>query len=216
MDSFHSDEQFPSEPNSNRQRLSIREEQKLMTRERLLDAAFEIFARSGFRNTTIDEIVKRAGATRATFYLHFNDKIDVAAGLGRRSGPAVARSFRDLDNVTDPTPEKIRAWVTDYFESRRESTVLNHVLNEAITSEVKFAQEYIEYLGRIADLVMVNTLGRFPEDRRARGRSKIILLIIMLQRAEFHVNCQNLDLGGLSAVEVLADMIWREMFTADQ
>ena len=82
-------QQSPSVP-----RLSIREEQKLRTRDRLLDAAFEVFSAVGYRAATIDEIMKRAGANRATFYLHFSDKLDIAAGIGRRSSMAVSDRFR--------------------------------------------------------------------------------------------------------------------------
>src|ERR1700756_4261765 len=53
---------------------SLREAQKEFTRQRLLDAAEELFESVGYRSATIEEIANRAGANRATFYLHFQGK----------------------------------------------------------------------------------------------------------------------------------------------
>lgn len=54
-------------------------------RERVLDAAYELFARRGIRDVGIDEIVTRSGVARATLYRHFNSKDELAlAFLERR------------------------------------------------------------------------------------------------------------------------------------
>ncbi|MGA9754367.1 MAG: TetR family transcriptional regulator, partial [Desulfobaccales bacterium] len=44
------------------------------TRQRLLEAAGEVFAKKGFRNTTIREICRRARANLAAVNYHFGDK----------------------------------------------------------------------------------------------------------------------------------------------
>lgn len=43
----------------------------------LLEAAFDRFTKLGINDTTIDEIVKKAGVAKGTFYLYFRDKYDV-------------------------------------------------------------------------------------------------------------------------------------------
>src|SRR3954468_19237775 len=45
-------------------------------RERILVAMYELVAKRGYRGTTIEHIVKRAGISRATFYEHFDDRDD--------------------------------------------------------------------------------------------------------------------------------------------
>jgi AcrR family transcriptional regulator len=193
-------------------RLSIREEQKQRTRERLLDAAFEVFKEVGFRSATIDEIMKRAGANRATFYLHFHDKIDIAAGLGRRSATRVADRFRLLDNLVSPTREDVRAWLVDDFAEKLKDKVLLHVIQEASASDPAFGQEYLDYFGRIAERVMVNTVARWPEEQRPLARSKIVCLFIMMDRIEFHHLCQNLDFRGCDPLDAVAGILWNELF----
>jgi AcrR family transcriptional regulator len=49
----------------------------LATREQLVDAARDIFARDGFELARLEEIAAAAGKTRGAFYAHFRDKEDV-------------------------------------------------------------------------------------------------------------------------------------------
>jgi len=194
-------------------RPSIREEQKLRTRDRLLDAAFEVFSEVGFRAATVDVIMKRAGANRATFYLHFPDKLAIAAGIGRRSATAVAERYRMLDNLVAPDRADVRAWVMEHLEDRRKDRVLVHVINEAITSDARFGQEYIDYFGRVAERVMVKTVARWPAPQRPLVRMKVVCLFIMMQRIEFHWFGQELNFGsGVITVDAITDILWNELF----
>lgn len=43
----------------------------------LFSAAYELFTTKGANNTAIDDIVKKAGVAKGTFYLYFKDKYDI-------------------------------------------------------------------------------------------------------------------------------------------
>ena len=43
-------------------------------RERILETAYELFARHGIQAIGVDEIIRRAGVAKATFYHHFASK----------------------------------------------------------------------------------------------------------------------------------------------
>jgi AcrR family transcriptional regulator len=212
-DELHAWETTPSATSVNGAKLSLREEQKLRTRDRILDAAFELFQEVGFRAATIDEIMKRAGANRATFYHHFKDKIEIAAGIGRRSAKVVAERFRRLDNLVAPTREDIRAWLEVDFADRRKDDVLVHIIHEAMTTDPEFGQEYLDYCGRVAERVMVNTVARWPEEQRAHARSRVVCMFVMLDRVEFHMLCQGLSFGACDPLDVLAEILWNELFS---
>jgi AcrR family transcriptional regulator len=47
------------------------------SRDRLRQAAIELYGERGFENTTVAEIAKRAGLTERTFFRHFADKREV-------------------------------------------------------------------------------------------------------------------------------------------
>ncbi|MEM9074262.1 MAG: TetR/AcrR family transcriptional regulator [Myxococcota bacterium] len=50
-------------------------------RQQILDAARDLFVEKGYVATTVDDIVTRVEVARGTFYLYFDDKLDVFSAL---------------------------------------------------------------------------------------------------------------------------------------
>lgn len=111
--------------------MSLREAQKELTRTRLLDAAAGLFARKGYAATTIEEIATTAGATRATFYLHFASKSDIVHGLYAALVEYDADYAHLIEVCRDPAEPALRAWLdafvagldspANYWEALREA-----------------------------------------------------------------------------------------------
>jgi AcrR family transcriptional regulator len=53
------------------------------TRERLVQAALDLFTEQGYDATTVNEIAERAGVTKMTFFRHFPDKREVLFAAGQ-------------------------------------------------------------------------------------------------------------------------------------
>ncbi|MCD0442437.1 TetR/AcrR family transcriptional regulator [Glycomyces sp. A-F 0318] len=76
-------------------------------RQRLVDAATELFYAYGLRAVSVDKVIEAAGTTKVTFYRHFKSKDDlVVAHLERRAaieregiGAAVAAAGGEADAV---------------------------------------------------------------------------------------------------------------------
>jgi AcrR family transcriptional regulator len=64
---------------------TVRRQETRETRERVLDAAGELFAERGFRDTTIREIKDRAGANIAAVNYYFRDKESLHEEVIRRA-----------------------------------------------------------------------------------------------------------------------------------
>lgn len=60
------------------------------TRERLLDAAEEIFVEKGVAHSSLEEIARRAGMTRGALYWHFDNKTDLFSAVVERVRPPLA------------------------------------------------------------------------------------------------------------------------------
>lgn len=52
-------------------------QKKLIKKNMLFNAAFDLFMTKGEHETVIDDIVKKAGVAKGTFYLYFKDKYDL-------------------------------------------------------------------------------------------------------------------------------------------
>lgn len=53
------------------------EEKKRRKRASLMDSAFQLFTTQGIAKTSIEDIAKKAGVAKGTFYLYFKDKYDL-------------------------------------------------------------------------------------------------------------------------------------------
>ena len=81
----------PSRPSSASEAGATRPRRKgELTRERILDAAEEIFAERGFEGTTLRDVAARVGLRNPSLYNHFDSKDDLyAAVLERGVGPVL-------------------------------------------------------------------------------------------------------------------------------
>jgi AcrR family transcriptional regulator len=86
---------------------SLREAQKQLTRDTIVERALELFTEKGYSATTIDEIAAAAGTTRVTFYAYYPTRAElmrefmarVNAVLDRADGPDRASTAADLVDV---------------------------------------------------------------------------------------------------------------------
>lgn len=76
-------------------------------RERILNAAYELFSRRGIRAVGTDEVIERAGVAKATLYRHFATKNDlVLAVLQRREQIWTHGLIEEQSERRGATPEQ--------------------------------------------------------------------------------------------------------------
>jgi AcrR family transcriptional regulator len=91
--------------------LTLRDEQKRMTRRRLIEGALAAFERKGYAATTIDDIVAEANASRATFYLHFKSKADVVLVMAQTLGRRWRELYLELTSGERLSRKELYDWV---------------------------------------------------------------------------------------------------------
>jgi AcrR family transcriptional regulator len=93
-----------------------REQSRAQTRERLLAAAREVFARSGFHGASVEEIASHAGFSTGALYSNFDGKEDLFLVLMEREIDAHAREIADAVRARSSMAERAaggaRQWMT--------------------------------------------------------------------------------------------------------
>ena len=119
---------------------SLREAQRQFTHERLIDAAQEEFAERGYVAARIDDIATRAGATRATFYLHFGGKSDVILALLDRGRGDFHPLWDQLSELPrNPSREQVRRWVEAAAEVWERHATRSRVVVQAVNADPELA-----------------------------------------------------------------------------
>jgi AcrR family transcriptional regulator len=90
-------------------------ERREARRQRLLEAALQLFSQLGFHDTSVDEVVAHARTSKSAFYEHFESKEDCFRVLLEQEGgalvAAVQAAARDGTGHRDRTRRGITAFV---------------------------------------------------------------------------------------------------------
>ncbi len=124
------------------------------TRERILDAAMELFSAKGFHDTKLDEIVAEASTSKGSIYLHFPNKerlfialVDQFADLiERRAQEAIAGEAEGIRRVQ----AALEAVLETFSKYRRPAKLL---LVQAVGLGTVFERKRIEVNDRFALLI---------------------------------------------------------------
>ncbi len=86
------------------------------TRQRILDAALQLFGDEGFHQCSIARISEKANCSRVSFYQYFSSKEDVFSSLAAQVSRQISASTEAIDPLTPDTIgwEGLRAWVARY------------------------------------------------------------------------------------------------------
>jgi AcrR family transcriptional regulator len=90
------------------------------TRQRLVDAALDVFSRNGYERATVDEIVRDAGFSKGAFYVHFESKDDLFWQLLEERIEAQQETFRQALDPSDSVIENERRVLEVLFAAQSE------------------------------------------------------------------------------------------------
>jgi AcrR family transcriptional regulator len=92
-----------------------RERERQETREKILDAAREMFATNGIEATTMRAIAERIEYTPTAIYHHFKDKNELILELCHGDFRSLAQQFTKIGRIDDPV-ERLRRIGRAYVE----------------------------------------------------------------------------------------------------
>ena len=119
--------QSPTKPKAKRRSAPVAKAER---RLQILTAARDVFAKRGYSQATIDDIVAQAGVARGTFYLYFEDKRSAFEALVERFSTQLAMAIQRIDtddparSVGAQVKENIRAVVRVCLAERSMTKIL--------------------------------------------------------------------------------------------
>lgn len=119
-------------PRSSKQFEEIREQ----SRDKILEAAFELFAKQGYHNTSIAQIAKKAGVAKGLIYNYFDKKEDLMTGVVMQ-GFSEADTFLAQIMAEEPGKKRLKVmfeltfdFITENLEYQRLMGQLSMQLND--------------------------------------------------------------------------------------
>ena len=139
------------------------EEKKKKKRDAISDSAFTLFIDHGVKNTSIADIMKKAGLAKGTFYLYFKDKYEVRDYLVRKKATQVFDYAIDALKKSDVTEfdDKIIYIVDNILDQLNDNKILLKFISKNLSwgilrnsienisvNDGESAADYIEQLAK--------------------------------------------------------------------
>jgi AcrR family transcriptional regulator len=158
----------------------LRRQQRDFTRQRLIDAARQLFLKNGTRATSVDDIAKAAGTSRATFYAHFTDKQDVIREFARTMWETAFAVYHQFGELKEWNHRTIGGWMRELFDAWDQNADTTYIVIQEMPSELR-ADFLAQMEQRVDALMSDNPLWSRFDEGEARRRAS--LLIFQLERS---------------------------------
>jgi AcrR family transcriptional regulator len=168
-------------------RPNLRQVKKEATAAHFKDVARELFNKYGYHEVSVEAIAREAGASRAAFYLHYRNKVEVLRSFLHDDLQGYLLLYDKLVSQPHINPKVVRAWLVDFrahCDSQRPALPLYHIAFTVAFeggSEMQNANRdaIIEKLGKRFPAFNLHGL---PRAARARRRAAAFAILFMIER----------------------------------
>src|SRR5262245_32293009 len=189
---------------------------KQLTRDRILEAAREVFLREGFSAASVEAIAARAGLSRQTFYQYFRNKHDVLAGLLALSSSVTAAALEGLAELDEPSLADLRGFIEFQIDRYSANKSTYAILGQAEMVDPTVRQltqrRRDHYVDVLASAIRRSRRRSGAPVRRAESHVEAMLLTSQIERFCNLWFVQGWDVDRNTAVRVLA-RTWHATFT---
>lgn len=127
-------------------------------RNRIIEAAIQVFADKGYRSARISDIASGAGVADGTIYLYFRNKEDLLLTIFEEKMEMILSGLREALDGQEAPLDRMRAFARFHFFQLRTYPALAQVLQVELRQSTRFLRDYRpeklwEYLGIFEALV---------------------------------------------------------------
>jgi AcrR family transcriptional regulator len=181
------------------------------TRERLLRAAQQVFDRHSYAATSVEDILVAAGASRASFYRHFNSKWDMASALCGEVMPEAWQLWHELADSGNPSESVLKDWLRRRLALYHRHRSMFLMMREAVALEPAGAAAVVRTHDEVIH-VLATGINAF---RKALARSaagqlahiRACLLLMQLDEFTYTLAVRGWDVDNEIAIDVMSAQI---------
>ena len=154
-------------------------------RKKIVDKAWELFAKNGYKETKVEDITKDLGISKGSFYTYFATKNEL---LYEVLGKIKKEINRNLENINvNQVPEKV---LEDYVKAKMNYVVkiLNNMrLNsvEKYSIDPKLRNFFEELKEKTTDFIKINIVEKFNSKNGNKYNADVISEFILISIEEF-------------------------------
>jgi AcrR family transcriptional regulator len=184
------------------------------TRQRLLDAAAEVFDRVGYHRARVDDVVAAADSSHGTFYLYFTSKEDVFEQLVTEAATELHDLIDELAPVTNSAHGRsvLRAWLARVREVyARRGPVIRAWTEAELSGDAGPSRHGEDVLTRMA-LALTRRM-RLPKRSGLHPTIATLALMMMVERLSYYATSGQFDLDDEDEIiDTLTDVIMAAAF----
>jgi AcrR family transcriptional regulator len=145
-------------------RTETRRRRKAERPQEIVEAAFTEFSRNGYATTTLDQIAERAGVTKGTIYVYFENKEHLFISMVREAMKATLDTVQDMfERHGGSTADLLRAQFSFIYRHIVEDRRRREVVRMLIAESSRFpalADRYHEEIHRPCVKLLTQTIQR--------------------------------------------------------
>jgi AcrR family transcriptional regulator len=139
-----------------------RAEKKQISRQKILDAAREVFFRDGFMAANLDEVAQKAGVAKGTLYRYFDSKAELYVAVLAHNGEIFKQRMRETAGGGRDSAERVRLvskfyfdhWIRNYdyfqiFWAIENQAVIGELPNGVLEKVANLWEECIEIVSEV-------------------------------------------------------------------
>ena len=158
---------------------------KSQKRKKIVDKAWELFAKNGYEETKVEDITKELGVSKGSFYTYFATKDELLYEILGKIKKEIIDTLETID--TNQVPEKI---LEDYANTKMNNAVkilnnmrLNNV--EKYSIDPKLRDFFEELRKKSIDFIKTNIVEKFNRKNGNKYKAQIISEFILISIEEF-------------------------------
>jgi AcrR family transcriptional regulator len=184
---------------------SLREAKRQLARSRFAGAATAAFAAKPYSDVTVDDISRRAGTSRATFYLYYPDKLHALLDCLGEYETGNSELWEKFARIEKKTVASLEDWLESYIELYEKHKVLLGALHQAEAVEPALLDDVVarakNTVARWQQLGVVSPEVEPEDDLELR----VLLFAAQLQRFLYLWINQGISVNREKAIRTLAE-----------